>query len=100
MSEECMMSNKWFPMKKEIKNSIDWKLHEFIAQENRNPRLSKEKRLNRYMYIDKTEAFFYFFLCELHDWLSKLANSQGMWKIDGPIVWNPELAKCLEASKN
>ncbi len=38
------------------------------------------------------------FACELHEWLSKLANSEPTWKHDDPIPWNLELAKCLEGS--
>jgi len=30
----------------------------------------------------------------------KLADSQGRWKLDGPIVWTPELVKRLEASED
>lgn len=36
---------EWILTKKEIKKCIDRKLHEFAAQENRNPSLSKEKWL-------------------------------------------------------
>ena len=30
----------------------------------------------------------------------KLADSQGRWKLDGPIVWTPELVQILEASED
>jgi len=30
----------------------------------------------------------------------KLADSQGRWKLDGTIVWTPELVQRLEASKD
>lgn len=30
----------------------------------------------------------------------KLANSQGRWKLDNPIVWTPELVRRLEASED
>ena len=94
------MSNKWFPTKKEIEKLLDRKIHAFAAQENRNLQLSKEQWLNRYLYTNETKAFFCFFPCELHEWLSKLVDSQGMWRLDNPIVWTPELVKHLEASKD
>jgi len=30
----------------------------------------------------------------------KLADIQGRWKLDSPIVWTPELVQKLEASKD
>lgn len=94
------MCDKWFPTKKEIKKWIDRKLHVFAAHENRNPHLLKEEWLNRYLLIDELEIFFCSFTCELHKLLSILANSQGTWKLDDPIVWTPKLVKHLEASEN
>ena len=93
------MSNKWFPTKKEIEKWLDQKLHMFSTQENKNLWLSKEQWLNRYLYTDETKAFFCFFPCELHEWLSRLANIQGAWRHDDLIVWTPELVRRLEASK-
>lgn len=37
-------------MKKEIEDWLDQKLHEFMVQENRNPHISKERWLDRYIY--------------------------------------------------
>ena len=62
--------------------------------------MSKEEWLNGYLFTDEHKIFFCSFLCELHEWLSKLADSQGTWRLDSPIVWNLELVRCLEASKN
>lgn len=85
------MRDKWFPMKKEINKWIDRNVHAFATQENMSPKLSKEQWLQILLYIDETDAFFYFFLDELHKWLSKLTDSQGTWRLNGPIVWTPEL---------
>ena len=41
--------------------------------------------------------FFCFFPDELHEWLSKLVDRQGMWRLDDPIVWTPEPVRCMEA---
>lgn len=62
----------------------------FTSQENMNPKLSKEQWLQRFLYIDKTDMFFCFFHKELYECLLKLANSQGVWRLEGPIVWTPQ----------
>jgi len=54
-----------------------------------NSHSSKEEWLNRYLYKEEHEIFLCSFLCELYEWLAKMANVQGLWKLDNPIVWNP-----------
>lgn len=46
------------------------------------------------------EIFFASFPTELYEWIAKLVDSQGRWKLDGPIVWTPELVRRLEASED
>ena len=46
------------------------------------------------------EIFFASFSSELYDWIARLAGSQGRYKLDQPIVWNPELVRRLEASED
>lgn len=55
--------------------------------------------MSRYLYLDETEKFFYFFPCELHEFLSRLAYNQGMLRLDDPIVWTLEPVRHLEASE-
>ena len=45
------------------------------------------------------EIFFTSFPTEMYEWIMKLADSQGRWKLDGPIVRTPELVRRLEASE-
>jgi len=78
---------------------LDRKIHKFTAQENRNPQLTKEQWLDRYLYIDIHEIFFCSFPIELYKWITKLEDSQGRWKLDGPIVWTPKIIQKLEASE-
>lgn len=94
------MNHKWIPTKKEIDKWIDQKLHKFVAQENMNLHLLKEEWLNRYLYIEEHIIFFCSFPCELYEWLSKLEDGQGTWKLDNPIVWTSELVRCMEGSRN
>ena len=96
----CVMSHHWNSTKKGIEKWLDRKIHEFAAQENKNPCLSKEEWLNRYLYMKIHEIFFYTFPIELYEWLAKLKDIQGRWKLDNMIVWTPELVRWLEASEN
>jgi len=83
------MSHHWNLTKKEIEKWLDWNIHKFVVQENKNPRLSKEEWLNRYLYTEIHKIFFYTFPIELYEWLAKLTCSQGWWRLDSPIVWTP-----------
>lgn len=94
------MCDTWFPTKKELDKWIDQKSHAFAAQENMIPKLSKEQLSQIFLYTDETNLFFCFFPEELYEWLSKLAYSEVTWRLEGPIMWTPELVWCLEASKS
>ena len=56
--------------------------------------------MNIYLYTKEHKIFFCSFPCELYEFLAKLADGQGTWKLDNPIVWTPELVRHLEGSKN
>lgn len=60
----------------------------------------KEEWENIYLFIDKHEIFFFSFPYELHEWLPKLENSYGTWKLEDPTMWTLELVKCLDALEN
>lgn len=79
---------------------MDRKIHEFVAQENRNLQLSKKEWLGCYLYTDINEIFFASFPTELYKWIVKLEDSQGRCKLDRPIMWTPELVHRLEASED
>ena len=69
------MSCHWNSTKKEFEEWLDKKIHEFAAQENRNPRISKEQWVDCYLYIEIHEIFFVSFPSELYEWIAKLADS-------------------------
>ena len=79
---------------------MDRKIHKFAAQENRNPQQTKEEWLHCYLHIEIHEISFTLFPTELYEWITKLVDSQGRWKLDNPIVWTPELVHKLEASED
>ena len=56
--------------------------------------------MDRYLYREIHEIFLYTFLIELYEWIAKLASGQGSCRLDGPIVWTPELVWRLKASKD
>ena len=56
--------------------------------------------LDRYMYTEIHEIFFCSFPVKLYEWIEKLVDDQGRWRLDGPIVWTPELVQRLVASKD
>ena len=84
-------------MKKEIEGWLDQKLHEFVAQENRTLQVSEKRWLDHYIYTKIHEIFFVSFSSKLYDWIARLANSQGRYNLNQPIVWTPELVHRLEA---
>lgn len=94
------MSHHWNSTKKEIEKWLDRKIYRFAAQENKNPHLTKEKRLDMYLHIKIHKIFFFTFLIELYEWITELADDQGRWRLDGPIVGTSELVQRLEASKD
>jgi len=46
------------------------------------------------------EIFFVSFPTELYEWIAKLADSQGRWKLDGPTMWTLELVQRMGASED
>ena len=47
----CLMLEHWNPMKKEIEDWLDHKLHKFVVQENKNPQILEERWLDCYLYM-------------------------------------------------
>ena len=100
LHERSVMSYHWNPTKKEIETWLDRKIHELTVQENKNLQLTKEQWLDKYLDTDIHEIFFCTFPIKLYEWITKLADDQGRWRLDDPIVWTPELVRILEASKD
>ena len=48
-------------------------------------------------YTEIHKIFFCSFLVEVYKWIMKLADKQGRWRLDGPIVCTPKLVQRLEA---
>ena len=54
--------------------------------ENKNLPLTKQEWLDCWLYIEIHQIFLTSFPTELHEWIVKLDDSQGRWKLDNPIV--------------
>ena len=54
--------------------------------------------MDSFLYTKIHEIFFCSFLVELYESIAKLANDQGRWRLDGPLIWTPELVRRLQAS--
>ena len=79
---------------------MDRKIHEFAVQDNINMHLTKDELLDRYLYTKIHEIFFCTFPIDLYEWIAKLVDDQGRWRLDGKIVWTPELVQRLESSED
>ena len=90
----------WHPLKEEIENQVEAKEKEFAKEENRNPRLSAEDWLQRYLFTDSHEIFFATFPFELHAWVLRLAESDTSTHSDRPVEWNSEVIHRLKWSDN
>ena len=55
--------------------------------------------MDRYLYTEIHEILFCSFPVELCEWITKLAYGQGRWRLNGLIVWNPELVQRFEVSE-
>ena len=90
----------WNPSKEEIQQWVESKQKEFAERENRNPRLSVEDWLQRYIFTNLHESFFAMFPSELYAWLSRLAENATFSQRLRPTEWTPEAIQRLERANN
>jgi hypothetical protein len=81
------MFRPWNPTKEEIERWLRKNEIEFVHKENINPKLTPCKYLDKYMFSDLHEVFFYDFSHLLQDWLFRLKNSHPMNQIR-LLEWN------------
>ena len=78
---------------------MESKEREFAKRENRNPRLSIEEWLQRYIFTDLHEIFFATFPIALHEWISRLAENK-IWMQNRPIEWSSKEIERLKNTNN
>jgi hypothetical protein len=92
--------SRWFPLKTEIQKWIENQEKDFVEAQNKNPNLSTEDWLERYIFIDIHEIFFGGIHQELYEWLSRLEDTQFEIRSRPPVVWMSTLIKKVKIFDN
>jgi hypothetical protein len=77
----------WRPIRKRSHEWIERKQQEFSREQNRNPRLNDEQWLQRYVFTDLHEIFFGEFLIILTEWLERLVENVGRYRVEALRNW-------------
>jgi hypothetical protein len=92
--------SRWFPSKTEIQKWIEDQEKDFAEAQNKNPNLSIEYWLGRYIFTDIHEIFFGGIHQELYEWLARLAYTQFEIRSRPPVVWTSALIKKVKRVDN
>jgi hypothetical protein len=92
--------SRWFPSKTEIQKWIEDQEKDFAEAQNKNPNLSTEDWLERYIFTDIHEIFFGGIHQELYEWLARLVDTQFEIRSRLPVVWMSELIKKVKKDDN
>jgi hypothetical protein len=92
--------SRWFPSKTEIQKWIEEKEKEFVEAQNKNPNLSTEDWLGRYIFTNIHEILFGGIHEEIYEWLTKLAYTQFEIRSRPPMVWTSELINKVKRFDN
>ena len=79
--------SRWFPSKTEIQKWIEDQERDFVEAQKKNPKMSIEDWLQRYIFIDIHEILFGGIHHELFEWLARLADTQFKIRSRSPVVW-------------
>jgi hypothetical protein len=92
--------SRWFPSKTKIQKWIENQEKDFIEAQNKNPNLSIEDWLERYIFNDIHDIFFGGIHQELYEWLSRLEDTQFEIRSRPPMVWTSALIKKVKRIDN
>jgi hypothetical protein len=92
--------SRWFPLKTETQKWIEDQEKDFIEAQNKNPNLSLEDWLEKYIFTDIHEIFFGGIHQELYEWLARLADTQFEIRYRLLVVWMSELIKKVKRVDN
>jgi hypothetical protein len=73
---------------------------DFVEAHNKNPNLSSEDWLEKYIFTDIQEFFFGGIHQELYEWLARLADTQFKIRSRPPMVWTSEMIKKVKRVDN
>jgi hypothetical protein len=82
------MLRPWNPTKAEIETWLRTKELEFSQKDNRNPRVTPHKYLEKYVFTDLHEVFFCDFPHLLQEWILRLKDNHAMNWIR-QLEWTP-----------
>jgi hypothetical protein len=92
------MFRPWNPMKVEIERWLKIKELEFAWKDNIKPKLTPHKYLDKYMFSNLHEVFFFDFLHLLQEWLLRLKDNHPTNRIR-QMEWNPmEIAQLQQVN--
>jgi hypothetical protein len=92
--------SRWFPSKTETQKWIEDQEKDFVEAHNKNPNLSTEYWLEKYIFTDIHKIFFGGIHQELYEWLARLADTQFEILSRPPMVWTLELIKKVKRDDN
>jgi hypothetical protein len=75
-----------FPSKTKIQKWIEEQERDFVEAQNKNPNLSTEDWLRKYIFTDIHEIFFGGIHQNLYEWLARLVDTQFEIKHRPPMV--------------
>ena len=90
----------WRPSVKEIGDWIEVTYFKFAEQENKYPHRSAEQFLQWYVFSDVHEIFFGSIHIELHQWLSRLAETRTHFGEGRFSVWTPARVNLVKSVNN
>jgi hypothetical protein len=82
------MFRPWNPTKTKIEIWLKTKEHDFSQKDNRNLKITPCKYLDKYVFSDLHEVFFYNFPHLLQEWLLRLKDNHPKNRIR-KLEWNP-----------
>jgi hypothetical protein len=92
--------SRCFPLKKEIQKWIEDQERDCVEAQNRNPKLSTEDWLQRYIFIDIQEIFFGGIHQDLFEWLARFVDTQLHIKSRPPVFWMSTLIQKVKRVNN
>jgi hypothetical protein len=96
----CEGISRWFPSKTYIQKWIEDQERDFAKSQNKNPKLSTEDCLQRYIFTDIHKIFFGGIHQELFEWLARLADTQFKIISRPPMVWTSTLIQKVKRVDN
>jgi hypothetical protein len=92
--------SRWFPSKTETQKWIEDPEKDFVEAQNKNPNLSSEDWLEKYIFTNIHEIFFGGIHQELYEWLARLADTQFEIRYRLLVVWTSALIKKVKEVDN